>query len=348
MVEKAALRGLEKRKKERIMHKVGIIGLGFIGKMHLGSLRRTGMAEVVAVADKNPANLGKGAVQEGNIALGGDLSLDGVKTYSDGDELLADPDVEIVLIGLPTNLHKEYSLKAIKAGKHVMCEKPFVRHAKEGKEILEALKGYDKNFMVLQCIRFWPAYAKAYELIESGEYGKVLSAHFVRNSPKPTWSWDNWLLDNPRGGGALVDLHIHDVDFVNYCFGKPAKLEAAGVNIPGEGVGDIMALYTYKDGPVVSLHGAWNFMPKFPFRMAFRIALEKASFEFNSTVDMNLHVYPEDGGALTPELDPADGYLLEEKYFLECIDKGEKPSLVTPESALEAVALAEQELAAMA
>ena len=211
------------------MHKVGIIGLGFIGKMHLGSLRRTGMAAVVAVADKNPANLGKGAVQEGNSALGGDLSLDGVKTYSGGDELLADPDVEIVLIGLPTNLHKEYSLKAIKAGKHVMCEKPFVRHAKEGKEILEALKGYDKNFMVLQCIRFWPAYAKAYELIESGEYGKVLSAHFVRNSPKPTWSWDNWLLDNPRGGGALVDLHIHDVDFVNYCFGKPAKLEAAGL-----------------------------------------------------------------------------------------------------------------------
>ncbi len=334
--------------KEMIMHKVGIIGLGFIGKMHLGSLRRTGMAEIVAVADKNPANLGQGSVQEGNIALSGDLSLDGVKTYSDGDELLADPEVEIALVALPTNLHKEYALKAIKAGKHVMCEKPFVRQSDEGREILKALEGYDKNFMVLQCIRFWPAYAKAYELIKSGEYGKVLSAHFVRNSPKPTWSWDNWLLDNPRGGGALVDLHVHDVDFVNYCFGKPAKIEAAGVKIGNEGVGDIMALYTYKDGPVVTLHGAWNYMPKFPFRMAFSMVLEKASFEFNSLVDMDLHVYPSDGTALTPKIDSADGYLLEEKYFLECVDKGEKPSIVTPESALDAVLLVEQEFAAMA
>jgi len=331
-----------------IMHKVGIIGLGFIGKMHLGSLRRTGMAEIVAVADKNPANLGKGAVLGGNIALEGDLSLDGVKTYSDGDELLADPDVEIALVALPTSLHKEYVLKAIRAGKHVMCEKPFVRRSEEGKEILAAMKGCDKNLMVLQCIRFWPAYAKAYEYVKSGEYGKVLAAHFVRNSPKPTWSWDNWLLDNPRGGGALVDLHIHDVDFVNYCFGKPDKIEAAGVNLPGEGVGDILALYTYQGGPVVTLHGAWNYMPKFPFRMAFNMSLENASFEFNSMVDMNLHVYPKEGGELVPELESADGYLLEEKYFLECIDKGVKPSIVTPEAALESVVLAEQELAAMA
>lgn len=329
------------------MHKVGIIGLGFIGKMHLGSLRKTGMAEIVAVADRDPANLGQGAAKEGNIALDGDLSLEGVKIYAEGDELLADPDVEVVLIGLPTSLHKEYALKAIEAGKHVMCEKPFVRHTEEGKEVLKALKGYDKNFMVLQCIRFWPAYAKAHELIKSGEYGKVLSAHFVRNSPKPTWSWENWLLDNPRGGGALIDLHVHDVDFVNYCFGKPAKIEAAGVLDDVEGVGDIMAMYTYDGGPVVTMHGAWNFMPKFPFRMGFRMSLEKASVEFNSLVDMNLHVYPEDGTELTPEIDPADGYFLEEKYFLECIDKGEKPSLVTPESALESVTLVEQELAAL-
>ena len=154
--------------------------------------------------------------------------------------------------------------------------------------------------------------------------------------------------DNPRGGGALVDLHIHDVDFVNYCFGKPDKIEAAGVNLPGEGVGDILALYTYQGGPVVTLHGAWNYMPKFPFRMAFNMSLENASFEFNSMVDMNLHVYPKEGGELVPELESADGYLLEEKYFLECIDKGVKPSIVTPEAALESVVLAEQELAAMA
>ena len=326
------------------MHKVGIIGCGFIGKMHLSTLRKTGVAEVIAVADKNPDNLKDDAASGGNIALEGDMSLDGVEKYSDGEELLANPDVETVLIALPTFLHKDYVLKAIAANKHIICEKPMVRTSEEGREVLAALEGYEKNFMTAQCIRFWPSYAKAYEVIKSGEYGKVLSAHFVRNSPKPTWSWQNWLLDNPRGGGGILDLHIHDIDFVNYCFGKPETIEAKGIEYEGEGIGDVMAVYFYKDRKVVTLNGGWNYHPTFPFRMAFRVLLENASLEFNSLVDDKLHVHTASGEEVIPELTEGDGYLLEHKYFFECIDKGVKPTIVTPESSLEAVELVEAEV----
>ncbi len=329
------------------MHKVGIIGLGFIGKMHLATLRKTGMVEVIAVADKSSANLAEGAATGGNIALDGDISLDGVKKYEDGDELLRNPDVDTVLIALPTFMHKLFIMKAIEANKNIICEKPMVRSTEEGIEVLKALEGYDKSFMTAQCIRFWPSYAKAHEIMQAGTYGKVLSAHFVRNSPKPTWSWEGWLLDNPRGGGGILDLHIHDVDYVNHCFGKPTTIEAKGIRYEKEGIGDVMAVYFYDDGKVVSINGGWNYHPTFPFRMAFRILLEGASIEFNSQVDDKLHVHTAEGEEVIPELVDGDGYLLEHKYFFDCLDKGIKPTIVTPQSAVDAIELVEREVDAI-
>jgi predicted dehydrogenase len=329
------------------MVRVGIIGQGFIGKMHLATLRKGGLAEVVAVADRNPANLAGNAATEGNIALEGDVSLEGVATYGDADELLRDSNVEAVLIALPTFLHKPCVLKAIEAGKHILCEKPLALNADEGREVVAALRGYDKAFMVAQCIRFWPPYVKAREFVRGGEYGRLLTAQFTRMSPKPGWSHEGWLHDERRSGGALLDLHIHDVDYVNFLLGRPARITARGRALPGEGIGEIHALYTYDDGAVVAIDGGWLHPPTFPFRMSFRIALEQATLEFNSQTDGLLHVHTGDGRDLTPELEPGDGYLAEQAYFLRCVERGEKPELASAESALVSLELVEAEQAAV-
>ena len=328
------------------MVNIGIIGLGFIGKMHLAVLRQSKLTTVVAVADRTPANL-EGKAAEGNLAVSGDISLDGVARYDDGDALLRDPKVEAVLIALPTYLHKEYILKAIAAGKHILCEKPLTLTSAEGAEVVDALRGYDRVFMAAQCIRFWPVYVEACAIIRSGAYGKLLSGQFTRQSGKPTWSWQGWLLDEPRGGGAALDLHIHDVDFVNYLFGAPEGLEAIGYGPTGEGIGQINAQYTYKDGPVLALDGGWSHPSGFPFRMGFRMELEQAALEFNSLIDGNLHVYASDGGHLTPELLPGDGYSREHEYFLRCILDGKPAEEATAASAVSSVALVERELAAL-
>lgn len=324
------------------MIKIGLIGQGFIGKMHLATLRKSQLTMVTAVADRDPANLAGKAVG-GNIAVEGDISLDGVAKYDDGDALLRDPNVEAVLIALPTYLHKEYILKAAAAGKHILCEKPLTLTTEEGREVLDALKGYDRVFMSAQCIRFWPVYVEARNIIQSGAYGRLLSAQFTRQSGKPTWSWQGWLLDEARGGGAALDLHIHDVDFVNYLLGKPDRIEAAACDLPGEGLAQINALYTYASGPAVAIDGGWHHPAGFPFRMAFRMELEQAALEFNSQIDGNLHVYTADGGHLTPELLPGDGYSREHKYFLRCVMEGKPATEASPESAVASVALVEQE-----
>jgi predicted dehydrogenase len=284
----------------------------------------------------------------GNIAMAGDVSLAGVARYANGDELLADRNVDAVIVGLPTYLHKEYVLKAIQARKHILCEKPMALTAEEGRAILAALQGYDKTFMVAHCIRFWPAYEKAAALVREGTYGKVLSAHFERNSPKPRWAWEGWLLDERRSGGAILDLHIHDVDYVNDLFGAPAGIQAVGVREGDEGIGQVTALYSYSDGKRVTLDGGWSYPASFPFRMAFRIALEGATLEFNSLIDMNLHVHTASGEHLTPQLSEGDGYLHEQRYFFECVEKRRQPTAVTTESALQSLRLVEEEWAAIA
>ena len=328
------------------MVNVGIIGQGFIGKMHLAVLRKSKLANVVAVADRNPDNL-KGAAATGNIAIEGDISLEGVAKYEEGDALLQDENVEAVLITLPTFLHKEYILKAIAAGKHVLCEKPLVLNTEEGKAVLEALKETDRVFMAAQCIRFWPVYVKAREIVQSQEYGKLLTAHFTRQSGKPDWSFGGWLLDETKSGGATLDLHVHDTDFVNYLLGAPDRISANGVDLPGEGISQINVLYTYKNGPSVSIDGGWLHSAKFPFRMGFRMELEKASLEFNCMIDGDLHVYTEAGEHLTPELLPGDGYSREHEYFLNCVMEGKPAEEASAESAITSIALVEQERAAV-
>jgi len=325
------------------MTNVGIIGLGFIGRMHLTNFRKGGHAKVVAVSDKIPENLSGKAAGGGNIAMEGDLSLEGVATYDDGDGILADPNVEAVLISVPTYLHKEYILKSVAAKKHILCEKPMTLTSEEGREVVKALEGYDRVFMVAHCIRFWPVYLKAFEYVREGSYGKVLSGTFYRNSPKPTWTWQGWLVNDARSGGAIMDLHIHDVDFVSYLLGKPSGIAAGGIQQEGEGVQQVTSIYSYDNGAVITLHGGFSGAPTLPFRMQFRLDLEGATLEYNSFDGEVLQVHTADGKKFQADILPGDGYRREQDYFFDCIKRGSKPSIVTAQSSLESIELVEWE-----
>ena len=322
------------------MVKLGIAGLGFIGKVHLATARASDSAKVVAVADRVPENISGNGSGPGNISIdGGNTSLDGVTTYQEADELLASPDVDAVILALPTYLHKEYILKAIEQRKHILVEKPLALSPEEGREIVAALEGYDQVFLVGHCIRFWPAYMKAAEIVREGAYGGVRYAHFTRNSAKPRWSWQNWLLNEQTSGGAILDLHIHDVDFVSGLFGRSSAIQAIGTRENGEGIGQVTALHSYPNGLNVTIDGGWCYPATFPFRMAFRIACEEATLEFDSRWGMDLHVHTSDGKQYQPELRPGDGYSGQLDYFLRCIEDEERPTVVTPESSLDALEL---------
>ena len=115
------------------------------------------------------------------------------------------------------------------------------------------------------------------EILDSGIYGRMISANFRRISPRPLWGWENWLLDATRSGGAAQDLHIHDTDYILSIFGQPKEFTSIK-NKLGETNSYIHTLMRYDDF-VVSVEGTWDLPESHPFEATFRVVLEKATIE---------------------------------------------------------------------
>lgn len=323
--------------------KIGIVGRGFMGSMHLGAYASIPGAEVVAVCDTDQKKLKADASAAGNIAVSSaQTDWDKVTWYPSLDAMLKNPAIDVVDITLPTYLHADAVVKAFGAGKHVICEKPMALTSKDAKRMIDAAKKAHKRLFVGHCIRYWPAYAKAREMVQSGKYGKVVSARFVRLSLTPVWSWDNWLLDAKRSGGAALDLHIHDSDFVLYTFGAPKAVVSHGTGLKQGRIDHIVTAYEYGDGKLVTAEGSWVYAAGFGFQMQFAIALEKATLMCGP--DLKLMIHPVKGKSSSVRVSKLDGYTLELRDFIACVRKDKFSDVVPPQSALQSVKLLEAEM----
>ncbi len=329
------------------MLRIGIIGLGFMGKMHFDTYRAlSDRSQVVAIADVDPKKLaGDWSAIAGNIgpAGSGRADLSGVTVYANGDDLIADSNVDVVDITLPTHLHREYTLKALAAGKDTLCEKPMAPTAAEAAEMVEGADKAGRMLLVGQCIRFWPAYVKARDMVLGGEYGEVVTARFQRYSTLPAWSWENWLLDAGKSGLAALDLHIHDADYVASVFGMPKGVQSMGGGVTPGGFDHIVTRYLYGDDRLITAEGAWEYAPGFPFSMTFAIHMEKASLHLDASGALTL--YPVSGGdPVQMAVDAESGYWHELIHYLDCIENGRKSGILTADSAKESVRLVEAEI----
>ena len=210
--------------------RVGVIGCGFMGLTHLKAYRQVPGAEIAAICDafRLPPNGDFGAIA-GNLGDGQALKLDMsvVKGFSDYREMLADPSIDLVDICVHTQLHPEIAIAALAAGKSVVCEKPMARTSAEARAMVQAAAGSRGFLLPAMCIRFWPEWAWLKQAIAAGTYGRVLAARFRRVAEPPGWS-KGVFLDGAKSGGALLDLHIHDTDFVQHCFGRPLSVFSTG------------------------------------------------------------------------------------------------------------------------
>lgn len=332
------------------MVKVGLLGIGFMGKMHFNTYNAYRGSKVVALSDLDAAKLaGDWSKIAGNIedARAAKVDLSGLKLYAEPAEMFRDPEVDVVDITLPTYLHAKYAVAALEAGKHVICEKPMAISLAECGQMLAAARAAGRLLFVAHCIRFWPEYKVLKQLIASGRYGKVLSASFWRKSSTPRWSWDNWLLDPARSGSAIVDLHIHDTDYVSYVFGLPAAVYASGAigAVSNNGVDAVVTHYVYPGGPHVTAEGNWALAPGFGFTHGFCVVLEKATIEMDLKGGKPLTIHPLKGKSRTPRVPKDDGYVAELKHFVGCIAAGRPSDVVTAEDARAAltICLAEEE-----
>ncbi len=258
-------------------------------------------------------------------------------------------DVDIVDICLPTGLHCEHFEMALARGKHVLCEKPMALTIEDCDRMIQAAAKSSVRTMVGHVIRFWPEYQVVKQIVDSGEIGKVQWVSARRLSPLPMWSWDGWIIDPVRAGGAILDMAIHDVDYINYLIGSPGRIASVGAPGPGLGVMSIGSEHT--GGAKSSVEVSFGFPNDFPFTMSLLVAGERGTIRLDSSLSPSLVVYPATGGSYAPDVpkpgagrataegnvSDLGGYLNEISYFLDCIKNDRSPDLVTLKDAREAV-----------
>ncbi|MFC1782336.1 Gfo/Idh/MocA family protein [Planctomycetota bacterium] len=325
--------------------RVGIVGFGFMGRMHYRCWKQLPGVKVGAICDTNPNLIEDTEKAIGNIegaAEGVDFGT--IEIYSDFEKMLAEQKPDAVSITLPTFMHVEFTEKALAAGIHVLCEKPMALNIPDCRQMIAAAEKSGKVLQIGHCVRFWPEYAQAKELVDSGAYGKLLAAGFRRLGSAPTWAADNWFADQQRSGGMVLDLHIHDTDYVQYLLGLPRAVHSFAARMPDGGFSHIVTQYLYDDDKVITAEGGWAMCPSFGFEMSFNLVLEKASIVYDCTRQPAFKVCPAQGETFSPDVAEGDGYSQEIAHFARLISGENVPQITTPRQSCDSIRIIEAEI----
>ena len=302
------------------MIKVGLVGLGFTGRIHLARYLDSEKAELVAVADLEVERLKKETAGSSADPRLPPLSIpDGVAHFTTLDDMLTGVELDAVDLCLPTFLHAQSTVKAAQAGKHILCEKPMALTLAECQAMIDAARANGVQLMIAQCLRFWPEYTYLKEVCDGQRLGRLQSLTMRRLAAPPLWSWQSWLLDANRSGGTIVDLHIHDVDFVNFLLGPPRAIFAQGIEqgITG-GIDVVIGNFLYP-GMKVTAEAGWMRAPGFRTHHSYEALFEQGLVRMAPDQQERLMVYEEDKEPYAPRLNGPDGYTAEIEFFLECL-----------------------------
>ena len=311
--------------------RVGLVGIGGMGGCHFGNYAEIKGAELVAVCDVR-YDMAKEKVGDKNINV-----------YDSLEKMIANENLDMIDICTPSYMHKDMAIELLNKGYHVLCEKPMTISANDAKEVIEATKKTDKNFMVAHVVRFMTPYAYLRGVIESGELGKLIRLDMKRISGIPRWSWQDWMRDESLSGGVATDLSIHDLDFVQSIMGMPDSIESYRYNMKDDN-DTVVSNLTYGD-TLVSCEGTW-YNCGIPFHATFLAVFQDGYVELSDKLYRNgkeVEIQKAEATELELGINVGNdnGYLCEMQYFVDCINKGEKPSFVTPESSANSVILAD-------
>ncbi len=307
------------------MQNVILVGMGFMGAMHTQAYTQLPNAKLVGVVD---------AETEATTKKLQELNLGDVPVFATLEEALK-VDCDVIDICLPTDLHTRFALKAIEAGKALFIEKPLALTSEEAEQILSAAEKAGVPVQVGHCIRFWPEYMAFRDFHQSGKGGKLLSLTLQRRSGRPGYPVENWLNVGERSGGAALDLHIHDTDFIVSLLGTPQSV-CSRTTVDSTGPSHIFTHYNYGD-TIVSAEGGWNYPPQWGFQMAFQAIYENATIEYDSGSSPSLSIttgtepkeampFKSTGGEQSQlsggNISDLGGYFNELAYFIEQLESG--------------------------
>ncbi|MBV8565387.1 MAG: Gfo/Idh/MocA family oxidoreductase [Methylobacteriaceae bacterium] len=310
--------------------RIGILGSGFMGDTHARAFAKIPGVQVAMVSSRRLEKAEKLAAEVGAQAT------------TDDRRIIEEPTIDAISNTLPTHLHPATTIAALRAGKHVLLEKPFALTAPECDGMIAAAKASGRILMVAHVLRFWGSYVSLAEFVHSGRLGKPISAAATRLSQLPAWA--DWFLDPSVSGGAVLDLSVHDFDVLNWVLGVPKSVYGRGRELRPGLWNDIHVILDY--GEANGFVEGSEFMPQgYPFTCGLKILCEGGIAEFifragGVSVEMggasSLLVH-EAGKAFPLVPKPGDAYENQIEYFVECVRDGRMPAQGTPEQARLAV-----------
>lgn len=321
------------------MLNIAVVGLGFMGVTHLKGWRGVPNARLHAVVDADEKRLtGDLSSVGGNFVGTGEVfDFSDVRGYKTLAEALADPVIDAVDLCLPTDQHVPATTAALRAGKHVLTEKPISLDGPSAEALIQEAEKANRILMAAHVLRFFPAYERLTESVAGGS--PVRSALFRRRCAAPAWS--PWLTDPSRSGGGIMDLLIHDADFCISLWGMPEAVRARGHRDLARGIDVIHADLIYPDvGPVI-VTGGWHHPSSYPFSMEFTVSSDSATFDWSSSTNI-FRQCNENGEAEPVTLEDKDAFASEVAYFANCVEKGVQPDRCPPRQSAMAVALIER------
>ena len=322
---------------------VGIVGVGFMGATHAAAYRSAREAgcevKLVAVcgsgARREPTDAS--AEESTNLDTGADReALAVAHRHASPAALFADPSIVAVSICTPTNTHVDVAAAALRAGKHVLLEKPVALEAEAIRKLAALQRETGRVCMVGMCMRFWPGWSELLAAAREGRDGSLMSARFHRRSQRPGWGM-GFYTDPARCGGALFDFHVHDADLVRKLAGEPSRVHTTG------SLDEPRTSYRFSgdNAPSCIAEASWALGEGQPFQMAYEVEFERARWSWD-LVEPGFIRRQSSGGEERLAVDSATGYELEIQHFLNCLAEGRDPGCGL-EDAAGTVALLEAE-----
>lgn len=299
---------------------VGLAGTGFMGRTHAEQYAKMDDVTVKAVsAPSGPDDL----IEEYDFTQ--------TTAYTDTEALLDETDVDFLDVCTPTDTHLDLTRAAADAGVDVFLEKPIAGSLEEAHEIDRLTTEADVTLMVGHVLRYFPQYRMARER----DVGTPGVARARRLSPFPKWGSDDWYADRERSGGVFLDLAIHDIDYLRWCWGEVEEVFARRHRKPQAEHGFVTLKFA--NGAVGYVEASWAQPSSRELTMELELAGDDGLVEFNSAPIMPYREWTEDGTSSESPL-RHDAYYRELEHFVQCLRTGAEPD-VTAEDAIEALRL---------
>ncbi len=319
---------------------IAVFGAGTMGSVHArhaASLPGVGVKYIC-----NPA-------PEGGRPLAEEV---GARWVDDSRVVTGDPEVDLVVLAYPTHVRREVIEPALAAGKYVFCEKPLASTLAEAQGIARLDAQAESWLSVGMVVRHFWEYQTARETVRGGRLGPVGMVRTSRACSFPR-GYDDWFADYERSGGVVLDLMLHDIDFLCWTFGAVRRVYAKGMRYAGRPERDY-ALVTlrFESGEIAHLEGSWC-EPPATFYTTIEIAFSQGLLEYDRRKVQPLVFTPLGGGqeqgpsVVIPEMPELESpYLKELREVVEAIQSGAPPPIPAAE-AVAAIEVAEAALTAM-